>query len=431
MKAPDYRFGHGDESFDVNHYDLDLDCNLVTNRLDAKAVLRCTARQDLSSFELDLYELRASKVSVDLAAVAKVTQKHGRLKIKLAKKLPAGAQFVVSLKYAGKPKPVPGIFGGAGWEELNDGILVTAQPYGAASWFPCNDRQNNKASYRLTISYAGSYWAAATGKLTKHEVRGGSHRWSYEQTEPMAPYLAALHIGAGMAQRVDSASGVPIEIVSPAMVNVREGSSFAQLGEMVTTFCELFGPYPFSCYRVVVTEDALEIPLEAQAMALFGANHAVAGWPNERLVAHELAHQWFGNSVTAGDWRDIWLHEGFACYAEWLWSQASGGRSTASHANEHWSRLQHLPQEVPLGDPGPANMFDDWVYKRGALTLHALRGVVGDEVFFTILREWASRHRWGVVATADFVALAEELHGSSLAELFDAWLYRTSLPAKA
>lgn len=426
----DYRFGHGDESFDVTHYDLELDCNIARNRLNAKAVLTCTARADLTAFELDLHGLHVAKVSIDVGQVGKVTHKNGRLKIKIAKKIPADKRFVVTIKYAGKPTGVPGIFGPAGWEELTDGILVTAQPYGAASWFPCNDRPDNKASYRVRLRYAGSYWAAMTGALVSHEERGGTHRWCYEQAEPMAPYLAALHIGPGMLEPIASTSAVPMEIVHPPMVNIHAGSAFARQGEMMSAFEEMFGPYPFGSYRVVITEDALEIPLEAQAMALFGANHAVAGWPNERLVAHELAHQWFGNSLTVGDWRDIWLHEGFACYAEWLWSEASGGRSATSHANEHWSRLKSQPQEVPLGDPGPANMFDDWVYKRGALTLHALRREVGDKTFFRILHEWTARHRWGVVATDDFVAVAEEVAGKSLGTLFDAWLVKLSLPAK-
>ena len=98
---------------------------------------------------------------------------------------------------------------------------------------------------------------------------------------------------------------------------------------MIALFEGLFGPYPFDAYTVVVTDDDLEIPLEAQGLSVFGANHMDGRRGSERLVAHELAHQWFGNSLTVGLWRDIWLHEGFACYAEWLWSEASGGRTAA------------------------------------------------------------------------------------------------------
>ena len=112
-----------------------------------------------------------------------------------------------------------------------------------------------------------------------------------------------------------------------------------------------------------------------------------------RLVAHELSHQWFGNSLTLGSWQDIWLHEGFACYAEWIWSEESGGPSAHERAEEHHEKLADLDQDLVLADPGPELMFDDRVYKRGALTLHALRLTVGDDAFFALLRGWTDRAR--------------------------------------
>ena len=122
---------------------------------------------------------------------------------------------------------------------------------------------------------------------------------------------------------------------------------------------------------------------------------ATAPRASERLIAHELAHQWFGNSVTARQWRDIWLHEGFACYAEWLWSEHSGGPGADELARHYHEQLREKPQDLLLADPGPRDMFDDRVYKRGALTLHALRGRLGDEKFFALLRDWTTRYRHG------------------------------------
>jgi aminopeptidase len=179
----------------------------------------------------------------------------------------------------------------------------------------------------------------------------------------------------------------------------------------------------------VVVDDELEIPVEAQGLSVFGANHLDGRRSTERLVAHELAHQWFGNSLTLGTWRDIWLHEGFACYAEWLWSQSSGGDTTDALARKARSRLAGLPQDLMLADPGPVLMFDDRVYKRGALTLHALRLTVGETAFFALLRAWTAQHRHATVTTADFVALAGQHCDRPLDALFRNWLHDRTLPA--
>jgi aminopeptidase N len=147
-----------------------------------------------------------------------------------------------------------------------------------------------------------------------------------------------------------------------------------------------------------------------------------------RLVAHELSHQWFGNAVTLSSWRDIWLHEGFACYCEWLWSEESGSRTADAWARDHWTRLARKPQDLMLGDPGPDLMFDDRVYKRGALLLHALRLTIGDDRFFELLRTWVERYRYASVTSAMFESLAAEIAGEPLEDLFAAWLRHRRLP---
>jgi aminopeptidase N len=163
-------------------------------------------------------------------------------------------------------------------------------------------------------------------------------------------------------------------------------------------------------------------------MSTFGSNFLSSDWDDVRLVAHELSHQWFGNAVTASSWRDIWLHEGFACYCEWLWSEESGGRSADAHAHDHWKKLAAKPQDLLLGDPGPDLMFDDRVYKRGALLLHSLRLTVGDDRFFFLLRTWIERNRYGSVTSAMFEALAAEVTGDALVDFFGAWLRKRPLP---
>jgi aminopeptidase N len=427
IASPDpYVPGHGDPSYAVTHYDLDLDYRMQTNRLAGEAVITATAVDYLGTFVLDLAFLQVTKVSVNGRAPAAYHHRSSRLEVRPAMPIEAGQEFTVTVAYRGRPKPVPGIWGEAGWEELHDGVIVAAQPHGAPSWFPCNDRPSDKATYRIAVTTQNDYHAVANGTLASRRRGASATTWVYEQAEPMATYLATVQIGRYVVRPIRG--GVPMEVVLPAARVADLDLGFGRQAEMMRTFVDLFGPYPFAAYRVVVTDDELEIPLEAQGLSIFGSNFLDDSWGAERLVAHELAHQWFGNSVTLLAWRDIWLHEGFACYAEWLWSEHSGRRGADEHAREHWRRLGELPQDLLLGDPGAADMFDDRVYKRGALLLHALRLTVGDDVFLRVLREWAARHRHGSASTDDLVALVEEVSGASVSGLFDAWLRRTPLP---
>ena len=237
---------------------------------------------------------------------------------------------------------------------------------------------------------------------------------------PTPTYLVTLQIGRYTEESV-TLGGVRGRLLYPRPLQGPRAGGLRRPRRMMTVFTEAFGPYPFAGYTIVVTEDDLEIPLEAQGMGIFGANH-IDGARLERLIAHELAHQWFGNSVGLRAWRDIWLNEGFACYAEWLWSEASGGPSANAKALGHHAHLAELPHDIVVGDPGPDCMFDDRVYKRGALTLHAVRLTVGDAEFFPLLREWTRRYAYGTATTDDFIALAETETATPLFGLFTAWL---------
>lgn len=221
---------------------------------------------------------------------------------------------------------------------------------------------------------------------------------------------------------------MPQRLFAPAGLRARALTDTARSPEMLALFSELFGPYPFAGYTIVVTDDELEIPLEAQGISVLGANHVDGAGGSERLVAHELAHQWFGNSLTAARWQDLWLHEGFACYAEWLWSEGSGGPVSDVLAATAWKRLSELPQDLLLADPGPDLMFDDRLYKRGALALHALRRQVGDDAFFGLLRSWVAEHRHGSVTTDDLLDHVTAQAGAPAAELLRQWVHERALP---
>lgn len=425
--ADPYLPGHGDPGWSAHHYALDLHYELEPNTLRAEAVIDAVAQTDLTRVVLDLAHLDVAKVTVNGKAPARYRTRENRLVLTLAAPLAAGAVFRMVVKYAGRPRPiVDRHHGDAGWEELADGVIVAGQPHGAPTWFPCNDRPDDKASYSITVTTHPDYHVVANGLLARRRRHSSAVTWVYEQVEPMSTYLATVQIGRYTVRELDAAVPMPAAVPSGADPGFDE--AFGRQPEMLEHFSDLFGDYPFPVYSVVVTDDDLEIPLESQSLSTFGRNFLNDDWESVRLVAHELAHQWFGNTVTLGKWRDIWLHEGFACYAEWLWSERSGSDTADIRARTHHDRLAGLDQDLVLSDPGPELMFDDRVYKRGALTLHALRLTVGDDAFFGLLRAWVAENRGGTVTTADFVALACEHTGADLTDLFAAWLDAEDLP---
>jgi aminopeptidase N len=422
-----YLPGHGNGGYRVHRYELDLDYRVTTNRLRGTATIHARSTQRLDRFSLDLAKLRVSRVRIDGQRGTRFAQTARKVTVTPASVIGADEDFIVVVEYAGAPSPIRSRWGTVGWEELSDGVLVAAQPSGAPTWFPCNDRVDDKASYGIHFRTDQAYTVVCNGTLVEHHTASGQGHWHYEQAQPTASYLATVQLGR-YERATPSFDGIPGVLAYPRAIEAPVMADFGQLDRMMGLFQDRFGPYPFDSYTVVVTDDELEIPLEAQALAIFGANHADGAGGSERLIAHELAHQWFGNSVGLAAWRDIWLNEGFACYAEWLWSEHSGEMSAAGWAQHYRRRLASLPRDLVIGDPGPELMFDDRVYKRGALTLQALRTTIGDDAFFTLLREWTTRHRDGVVTTAEFVALATEIGGKPLDELFRRWLHETALP---
>jgi aminopeptidase N len=421
-----YLPGSGDDRFGVDHYDLTITYRPASNRLDGEARIAATVLDETRDVCLDLAGLAVDKVTVDGKRAAKYRHRKGKLHITLPGPKRAGEPLALVVTYSGQPQPVSGVWGDVGWEELSEGALVAGQPNGAPSWFPCNDRPSDKATYRIGVTCDSPFTVIANGALVERRAGASTTTWRFEQPEPMATYLATVQIGHYDLREIETTT--PRQLIArPARLAAATRREFARQGEMMRCFEELFGPYPFGAYTVVVTDDPLEIPLEAQGMSTFGANQVDGRRGQERLVAHELAHQWFGNSLTIERWSDIWLNEGFACYAEWLWSERSGGPSAQACAQRYWKRLRDADQDLLLVDPGPESMFDDRVYKRGALALHAVRGALGSDAFFGWLRSWVADHRHGTVSTAAF---RDHLAAhADVSEVVSRWLDRPEVPS--
>lgn len=355
-----YLPGIGDDGYAVDRYALELDYRVSVNRLQGTAVIEAMALRELTRIRFDLSGLRASKVLVgsgagmDAAGArrARHSQTPHHLTVTPASPISAGERFVVVVDYAGTPKSRRSTWGPVGWEELDDGVIVAAQPSGASTWFPCNDHPSDKAHYEITVVTDAPYTVVANGRQVSNRAHGGRRTWHFVQEQPTSTYLATVQIGRYTSTKVDL-DGVAGHLVYPPSIARGVKHDFRELGAMMALYQRLYGPYPFDGYTAIVTADELEIPLEAQGAAIFGANHAAGDDAWNRLIAHELAHQWFGNSVGVAAWEHIWLNEGFACYSEWLWSDERGGDSADACARRYYDGLAEQRRTSWSARPAP------------------------------------------------------------------------------
>ena len=415
----------GNGGYDVDHYALDLDYTPATRALTARASVSATATAGLSAFSLDLRGLDVSAVAVD-GVPAAFTHAGGELVITPAAPLAHGARFTVDVAYTGtmgKPEDATGAL--YGWVAYDDGAFVANEPDGASTWYPVNDVPYDKATYSVTIAVPDGTVAVGNGTLVDRSSAGGRTTFRWDATDPQAGYLSMIATGDYALTTDEGPDGLPIVNAVDTDLGDAADEVLARQPEMIEFFEGVFGPYPFTSYGAVVDDDDEEpgYALENQTRPIY------AGVPDEETVAHELAHQWYGNKVTPQRWADIWLNEGFATYAEWLWVEHTGGPTPQDQFDESFA----LPADDELwtvapGDPGPADLFAGAVYVRGAMTLQVLRTTIGDAAFADVLRAWADRDQGDPATTDDLIALAEDTSGQDLDALFETWLYTTGKP---
>lgn len=418
---------YGNGGYDVAGYGLKVRYDPASDELTGTATITATATADLARFNLDLVGLTVSSVTVN-GAPATHAREGNELVVTPASGLAKNGRFIVAVSYGGVPRPVTtSDLGDGGFVSTPDGAIALGEPESASTWFPVNDHPLDKATYDIEITVPAGLSALSNGlPAGTPRTAGGWTTWTWSERLPMASYLATLVIG-NYRVSTGTHAGKPLvtAVASTLPADGAAEASMARTGEVVDFLATQFGPYPFEAYGgIVVDDDRIRYALETQSRPVYGATFFRSGI-NLGVVAHELAHQWFGDSVSVRHWSEIWLNEGFASYAEWLWEEHSGGRSVqrnfeAEYAGTDWSK--------PTADPGRSGIFSRAVYKRGALTVHALRLTVGDDAFFRILKTWTAEKRNGNATTADLIALAERVSGKSLRPFFDAWLSGTMPP---
>jgi aminopeptidase N len=446
----------GNGGYDVTHYDLDLtytppepDPAPLVGHLDGVATIELVAVDDLEQFNLDLRSLDVESVEVNGLPAREVDSSHDgnsvggpawwqvqdddariwELTIQPRPKLKAGQPATVVISYGGdttRPRDIEGFL--YGWVTTRDGAMVVGEPEGTMTWYPVNDHPTDKATYLFEITVPEGKVAIANGLQPQEPTTtDGWTTWYWDAPDEQASYLTTATIGDFEPEYSETADGLPIidaidDDVTPGNRATSE-ASLALQPAMIEYFESLFGDYPFNSYGAIVEDDSVGYALETQTRPVYSR---VA---REGTVAHELAHQWFGNAVSPARWQDIWLNEGWATYLSWLWLEENGGPTVQSQFDD----VMSIPAEssfwdVAIADPGATNLFAGAVYDRGAATLHALRVKIGDEAFFAGANLWLERYDDGSATTEDFEAVYEEASGQDLSEFFDIWLRQPTKP---
>ncbi|MFJ4717207.1 M1 family metallopeptidase [Streptomyces sp. NPDC088785] len=420
----------GNGGFDALHYDLDVAYSPDTDRLDGRTTLTARATQNLSSFDLDLQKLTVTRIEVN-GRRADFTRTGDELVVTPRTPLRKGHGFTTTVTYNGVPEPLSGpiVFGSDyGWMKTADGVFVACEPNAASTWFPSSDHPSDKATYDIRIKAPKGLTGVSNGRLVAtYDTDKGTrtvHHW--RESRPMATYLATASIGKFDVRSGRTPAGTPIYVaIDPVLADSNSVDVYAVTAAATDYWSQVFGPYPFEETGAVV-DDMPEagFSLETQSKPSYSAVR------NESTIVHELAHQWFGDSVSVEQWKNIWLNEGFATYAQWLWSEHQGVRSAHDSflAGYDARPADSAFWQTKVGDPQRDTMFASAVYQRGAMTLQVLRERIGDRAFFKLLPLWTKLHRYQNASTADFIALAERVSGRQLDDLFDTWLFTTGKP---
>ncbi|AEV85178.1 peptidase [Actinoplanes sp. SE50] len=430
---PDY----GNGGYDVSHYDIRLRYTPATDKLTGTTTILATATQDLSRLNLD-FVLDVSTVLVNNRPATFAREGDHELVVTPARTVAKGGALTIVVTYSGVPSTkVAGGF--TAWTRTPDGALAVGEPEIAWWWYPSNDHPADKATFDVSVSVPDGVEAISNGVQPRPPVREtlGYTRWSWRSLKPQATYLTFLTIGQYDVTTDTTADGSVVynaysQLLSPDFRDAAQ-ASVERTAEITDWESTVFGPFPFEARGgIVVPPNTINFALENQTRPNYSAGFFRRG-SNTYVIAHENAHQWFGDSVSVRTWQNIWLNEGFASYAEWLWSE----KNNEGTAQEIFDYLYATsPDDAPVwttapADPGTAELFGDAVYDRGAMTLHQLRLAVGDDAFFQILRTWTATHRYGNGTTPEFTALAEKISGKDLDALFQAWLYTPAKPVVA
>jgi aminopeptidase N len=420
----------GDPSVDALHYDLDLTWDRSGRRLEGHETLEFRATTTGDHVQLDLGEpLTVGAVTLDGAPV---TAEHVGKNLIVHADVEADEVYTLELDYAGSPEPVRAPttrqdFSTTGWTVADSGSVWTMQePYGAFTWYAVNDQPSDKALYDFTVRVAAPWVGVTNGTMTSREVVDGQTVTSFHLDDPAAAYLITIAIGDYAVRRDRTAGGTPVALW--ALRSRR--AAFPELryaAEAIEWIEGKLGPYPFASAGIVLTESTSG--METQTLVTLGDTRYIRSKP---VIVHELIHQWYGDLVTPRDWSDLWMNEGMTTYLQLVYEAEQAGGALQSEMDNLRTYDQQLRDASGPPADYDATMFGDGnVYYCPALMWHELRGLLGEEEFWRLTREWPRAAAYANADRDQLTSWWSEQSGRDLTEFFASWLDGKTTPRRS
>jgi hypothetical protein len=420
-------------SYDVLHYEINMDIDIPGDSVRSAAIfIDCASETDtLTTADLNFQGLDIDSITVD-GVTAGYDRQGDRLLVDLGAAISQGDSFQVAVYYHGRPQT-----SGGGLYISSDVTYTMCEPEGARNWFPCYDKPSDKATADISITVPEGYIVASNGLLIgiAKDGEAKTHTYSWSETYPIATYLISLAISEYATFSYwyyGDGDTMEIACYAPRDDSADAAADFANLPEMIACYGDLFGTYPFIEEKYGMATFPWGGAMEHQTCTSWGfplPGNNYYDW----VVAHELAHQWWGDWVSPDNWKEIWLNEGFATYSEALWMEhLYGGPGLRAYMQEmqdyyvSWETGSGM--SFPIYDPPPGYLFSPTEYDKAGSVLHMLRFVVGHSVFFDILKTYGANHAYGCAVTDDFQSVCEDLSGQDLDWFFDEWIYGPGFP---
>ncbi|MEE1810951.1 M1 family metallopeptidase [Streptomyces sp. BE133] len=426
----------GNPGYDVLSYDIGLTYHGSNSKpLDAVTTIEARTTEPLDRINLDFAQGTVRTVEInglraDFAAADEdlVIQPPGRL--------PAGAPLHITVRHTSDPN---GGQDSGGWLRTADGLAMANQADAAHRVFPSNDHPADKAYFTFRITAPKDLTVVANGLPAGTARNGSETTWTYRTEHPMATELAQVTIGRSTVLKRTGPHGLPVRDVVPSADHKRLEPWLSKTPGQLEWMEQQVGPYPFETYGLLVAATDTGFELETQTLSLFERSlftqTAYPKWYVESIMVHELAHQWFGDSVSPRAWSDLWLNEGHASWYEARYAEEHADRPLESRMHDAyirsdgWRATGGPPARPDVPAPGQKlSLFRPVVYDGSALILYALRQEIGESAFDRLERSWVKKHRDSNATTADFVRLASQTAGRDLTSFFDGWLYGEKTP---